>query len=66
MAKQTEDHLKGNGIEQRLEALFVDYLDKAREIVKEKFNNEHDIDSEVALSMHHMLHEYDKYRSRVE
>ena len=66
MTKQTQCRLKGNDIEQRLEALFVDYLDKAREIVKEKYNNEHDIDSEVALSMHYMLHQYDNYRSRVE
>lgn len=66
MAKQTKDTLKPDDIEQSLQECFIEYLKKCREIVYTKFKNEHDIDSEVSLTTHHMLHEFDKYRTRVD
>ena len=53
-------------MEQTMAAHFMDYLSKARETAKLYFNNSHDVDSEVSIFTHHILHEFDKYRTRKE
>lgn len=53
-------------MENSLQDLFLDYLNKAREVAGLTHNDEHAIDSEVSLHMHSMIHEYDKYRNRKE
>lgn len=49
-------------LDEQAQSLFVDYLNKCREIYGQRYNHESEIDSEVSLHMHHMLGEYDKYR----
>ena len=67
--KTTQSNLKlkpsQSDMEQSLQDLFLDYLNKARDVASLTYNNEHDIDSEVSLHFHHMLLQFDSFRTRV-
>lgn len=64
MAKSALKDLKANGMEHGLEEIFVEYVNKARSIIQDKYTTEDEIDSEVSLSMHNMLNQFDQYRTR--
>lgn len=70
MTKTAKDSLKAepdqSSMEQSMAAHFMDYLSKARETAKLHFKNGHDVDSEVSIFTHHIMHEFDKYRTRKE
>lgn len=70
MTKSTIDSLKAEpdqkSMEQELSDHFMDYLSKSRETLKLKYKDNHNIDSEIAIFTYHIMHEFDKYRTRSE
>lgn len=67
MAKSTNVVLKEeptqDAMEQTVQECFLECLNKCREIVGLKYKSEAEVDSEVSLAMHSILHEFDRYRT---
>lgn len=58
-----KDELSQDAMEQSVQECFLECLNKCREIVGLKYKSEAEIDSEVSLAMHGILHEFDKFRT---
>lgn len=57
------DNTEEDKIDTELTQAFLDYLKACRVILSKKYKSEFDIDSDVSIHMHHMIHNFDQFRT---